>query len=61
VNAKAAVSQILFQDMDCFNISSLIVSIYKIIVIKRDQTVIDLSGMAGAQSQPKMVKVGKVF
>ena len=61
MTAGAAVSQILFQDMDCFNISSLIVSIYKIIVIKRDQTVIDLSGMAGAQSQPKMVKVGKVF
>ena len=47
--------------MDCFNISSLIVSIYKIIVIKRDQTVIDLSGMTGVQSQPKMIKVGKVF
>jgi hypothetical protein len=42
LNALSLVNQILFYDIDSFNATSLLVQLVKLVVMKRDQTTIDL-------------------
>ena len=56
LNALKSVQQIMFADLDHFNVSTLILHLFKTIVVQRDQTVISLT----SSSQSPM-KIGKVF
>ena len=60
LKAKDSVYTILFHDIDQFNISTLLIQLVKTIVIKRDQTVIDLTSNS-TNPLEKFMKVGTVF
>lgn len=67
LKAKDSIQTLLFHDLDNFNASTLLIQLIKTIIIKRDQTVIDLTQQGKAPSKPevnimdKFVKTGKVF
>jgi hypothetical protein len=54
MNAFESIKLLLFHDIDTFNISFMLMQFVKMIVLKRDQTIIDLGGQ-------KNLKSGQVF
>ena len=44
MNAEDSIKILLFHDIDTFNISYMLLQMVKIIILKRDQTIIDLGG-----------------
>lgn len=42
MNASESIKLILFHDIDTFNISYMLLQLVKVIVLQRDQTIIDL-------------------
>ena len=53
MNASESIKLILFHDIDTFNISYMLLQLVKIIVLQRDQTIIDLGSN-------KMLKTSQV-
>lgn len=58
LNALKSIQQIMFADVDHFNVSTLILHLFRIIIVQRDQTVINLT--SSTQNSGSM-KIGKVF